>query len=164
MYNHSTTTRSQRPLPDNRSCPANDLNPQQRQRLAVEALAGTQPLSRLADDHEVSRKFVYQQAGKAQQALDRAFAPQPNDAQQVLFTIPVTKSLLRPIVLGLILICHSSFRGVVEFLRDLFDYHLSVGTVANILHSGKQRCQTPKPSVRSGDRVNETLDGGSGGV
>jgi hypothetical protein len=135
VSNHSTAPRSQRPLPANRSCPANGLNPQQRQRLAVEALAGTQPLSHLADAQDVSRKFVYQQAGKAQQALDRAFAPQADEDPQILFTIPITKALLRQIVLGLILICHSSFRGVVEFLRDLFDFHLSVGTVANIVHA-----------------------------
>jgi hypothetical protein len=135
VYNHSNPTPTQRPLPDNRSCPANGLNPQQRQRLALEALAGTQPLSHLADERDVSRKFVYQQAGKAQQALDRAFAAKPDEDQQVLFTIPVTKALLRQIVLGLILICHSSFRGVVEFLRDLFDFQMSVGTVANIVHS-----------------------------
>ena len=72
MCNYSNTPHAQRPLPDNRSCPANALDHQQRQRLALEALAGAQPLSHLADEHEVSRKFVYQQAGKAQQALDRA--------------------------------------------------------------------------------------------
>ena len=33
------------------------------------------------------------------------------------------------------LICHSSVRGVVELLRDVFDYRLSVGTVHNIVHS-----------------------------
>lgn len=136
MYHHPTATRSQRPLPDYRSCPANGLNHLQRQRLALEALAGAQPVSHLADEHDVSRKFVYQQAGKAQQALDSAFAPNPEDEdQQVLFTIRVTKPLLRQIVLALILICHSSFRGVVEFLRDLFGFHLSVGTVANIVHA-----------------------------
>jgi hypothetical protein len=136
VCNHSTTGHSHRPLPDNRSCPANALDHQQRQRLALDALAGTQPLSHRADEHDVSRKFVYQQAGKAQQALDRAFSPKANGGdQQVLFTLPVTKSLLRQIVLGLILICHSSFRGVVEFLNDLFDFRLSVGTVANIVHS-----------------------------
>jgi hypothetical protein len=135
VYSHSTTTHTQRPLPDNRSCPANGLNPQQRQRLAVEALAGTQPLRHLADEHDVSRKFVSQQAGMAQQALDRAFAPKAEDDDKVLFTIPVTRFFLRQVVLGLILICHSSFRGVVEFLRDLLDFRMSLGTVANIVHS-----------------------------
>ena len=32
-------------------------------------------------------------------------------------------------------ICHSSYRGVVELLRDLFDYRISLGTVHNIVHS-----------------------------
>ena len=32
------------------------------------------------------------------------------------------------------LICHSSYRGVVELLRDLFDYRISLGTVHNIVH------------------------------
>jgi hypothetical protein len=36
---------------------------------------------------------------------------------------------------ALVLICHSSLRGVVELLRDLFDYPLSLGSVHNILAS-----------------------------
>jgi hypothetical protein len=135
VYPHPTTPHTQRPAPANRSCPANHLDPQQRQRLALDALAGTLPIRHLADEHDVSRKFVYQQTDKAQQALDHAFLLEPDDDQRVLFTLPVTKALLRQIVLGLILICHSSFRGVVEFLRDLFDFRLSVGTVANIVGS-----------------------------
>jgi hypothetical protein len=116
------------------------LVPPQRQRLAVEALAGTQPITRLAHNHAVSRKFVYPQADKAQQALDQAFAPRRAD-QRVLFYLPVTKALLRQIVLGLILICHSSFRGVVVFLRDLLDYRLSLGSVANIVAAAVGRAR-----------------------
>jgi hypothetical protein len=134
VYTHSSPTAPARPRSPVPACPAQALAPAQRQRLAVEALAGSQPITRLAQDHEVSRKFVYQQAGKAQQALDDAFAPVRDD-QRVLFYLPITKALLRQMVLGLILICHSSFRGVVEFLRDLLDYPLSVGTVANLVHA-----------------------------
>ena len=132
MYTHSSTTATPRPRSKVPSCPAQELSPDQRQRLAVDALAGSEPITRLAAEHDVSRKFVYQQADKAQQALDQAFAPVRDD-QRVLFYLPVTKALLRQMVLGLILICHSSFRGVVEFLRDLFDYPLSLGSVANIV-------------------------------
>ena len=32
-------------------------------------------------------------------------------------------------------ICHSSVRGVVELLRDIFDYRISLRTVHNIVHS-----------------------------
>ena len=134
MYPHPSTASPPRPRSNAQPCPAQELAPAQRQRLALDALAGSQPVARLAQQHEVSRPFVYRQADKAQQALDQAFAPAPDD-QRVLFYLPVTKALLRQLVLGLILICHSSFRAVVEFLRDLFDYPLSVGTVANIVHA-----------------------------
>ena len=53
----------------------------------------------------------------------------------MLFYLPVTTSWLRQLVLALVLICHSSTRGVVELLRDLFDHPISLGTVHNIVHS-----------------------------
>jgi hypothetical protein len=34
----------------------------------------------------------------------------------------------------LVLICHSSTRGVVELLRDVFDHRISLGSVHNIVH------------------------------
>jgi hypothetical protein len=55
--------------------PAQALEALQRQDLAVQALAGGQAITQLARDHEVSRKFIYQQAAKAEQALNRAFSP-----------------------------------------------------------------------------------------
>ena len=134
VYTHPSSASTPRPRSKAPPCPAQELAPEQRQRLALDTLAGTQPVARLAQEHDVSRKFVYQQADKAQQALDQAFVPVPDD-QRVLFYLPITKALLRQLVLGLVLICHSSFRGVVELLRDLFDYPLSVGTVANIVHA-----------------------------
>ena len=87
----------------------------------------------MADQHQVSRKFVYQQLGHAHDALDRAFAPPAAPPPQFLFWLPVTKPWLRQLVLGLTLICHSSIRGVHELLADLFDYPLSVGSIHNIL-------------------------------
>jgi hypothetical protein len=45
----------------------------------------------------------------------------------------VPKELLRKIVLGLLLICHSSFRGVQEFMRDLLDCDVSIGAVHNVV-------------------------------
>jgi hypothetical protein len=96
-------------------------------------LTGSAPLSRIAQQHQVSRKFIYHQAHKAQQALDHAFAPEPPGDDQVLFYLPVTRAWTRQLVLALVLIAHCSFRGVTELLRDLFDYPLSVGTVHNIV-------------------------------
>jgi hypothetical protein len=111
---------------------AHCLLPHQRQQLALEGLAG-RSVSALAQEHQVSRKFVYQQLHHAHDALEQAFAPAPPDADAVLFTLPVTKGWLRQLVLGLVLVCHSSLRGVTELLDDFFDYPLSLGSVHNIL-------------------------------
>ncbi|PZO13931.1 MAG: hypothetical protein DCF25_15400 [Leptolyngbya foveolarum] len=59
-----------------------------RQAIGIQVLSRSQPISRLADNHQVSRKFVYQQGDKAQQALDESFAPSPAD-DDVLFHLPV---------------------------------------------------------------------------
>ena len=80
----------------------------------------------------MSRKFVYQQGDKAQRSLDESFSPTPAE-DEVLFHLPATKNWLYQLILGLVLICHSSYRGVVELLRDLFDTPLSIGTVHNRL-------------------------------
>src|ERR1700733_788272 len=116
-------------------CPAKTLNPATRQALALQALHGTVTITALAQERSVSRKFVHQQAGKARAALDQAFAAEDRAAEpKILFTLVVTKEWLEQLVLGLILICHSSYRGVFELLRDVFDHHLSIGSVHNILH------------------------------
>jgi hypothetical protein len=129
------------------SCPAQRLLPKQRQDLVIQVLARTQTVSDLAHQYEVSRKFIYQQLHTAEAALNHAFASSsaPDD---VLFYLPVTKSWLRQLVLALVLICHSSYRGVVELLRDLFDSRISLGNVHNIVHS----------AVAEARRINQQYD------
>jgi len=59
-----------------------------RKEIGIEAISCTTPISHLADGHQVSRKFVYQQGDKAQQALDESFALSKGD-DEVLFHLPV---------------------------------------------------------------------------
>lgn len=103
-----------------------------RQDIAIQALSKSAPVSHLAAAYQVSRKFVYQQAHQAQQVLDESFAPAV-DESEVLFHLPVTKNWLSQLILALVLLCHSSYRGVVELLRDVFDVSISIGTVHNRL-------------------------------
>ena len=117
---------------------AASLSSSVRQEIGIQALSRSQPISQLADKHQVSRKFVYQQGDKAQQALDESFAPSQGD-DDVLFHLPVTKNWLYQLILGLVLICHSSYRGVVELFRDLFDTPISVGTVHNRLQETAEK-------------------------
>jgi len=112
-----------------------------RKDLAVQALAGSETVSDLAARHGVSRKFIYQQTHKARAVLDGAFSPATPDSE-VLFELAVTKAWLRQAIVGLTLICHSSYRGVVEFLRDLLGLPVSVGCVHDVLQSATRQADT----------------------
>lgn len=59
--------------------PTRLLPPTTRQQLVLDALAG-QSISQRAQQHHVSRKFIYQQLRQAQHALEQAFQT-PADKQ-----------------------------------------------------------------------------------
>ncbi len=142
--------------------PAQRLEPQQRQALAIEGLAG-RAISHLAAEHGVSRKFVNQQVDKAEQALHNAFTPPPATDDKVLFYLPVTKRWLKRFVLALLLIGHASYRGVGELLRDLFGYSLSVERVHAIAHEAMDRARALPPPSLGGVRIgahDEIFQGG----
>lgn len=106
------------------------LQPKQRQKLALRVLNKQEPIRGIAEEEGVSRKFLYKQGDLSKEALNTAFE-KPEKDHEVIYHLPVTQKWLFQLVLGLILICHSSYRGVVELLRDLFDYLISVGTIKN---------------------------------
>jgi hypothetical protein len=109
-----------------------------RRELAIQALAGSATISDLAAGHGVSRKFVYRQTDKARTALENAFLPaEPENG--VLFELAVNQTWLLQLVVALVLICRSSFRGVVEFLRDLLGVSISLGTVHQVLERAAQQ-------------------------
>lgn len=130
-YSIAATLSLQQAIPN--SCAAKLLGPGERLNLGVQALAGHQSITTLAEQAGVSRKFIHRQANIAQVALDDAFEPTLAD-DKVLFHIPVTKAWLKQVVLGLTLICHSSYRGVHEFSRDILGVNIAVGTVNNVVH------------------------------
>ena len=124
-----------------------------RKELAIQALAGSETITNLAARHGVSRKFVYQQTHKAGAALDDAFASAMPD-KEVLFELAVTRAWLRQVIVGLTLICRSSYRGVVEFLRDLLGVPVSVGCVHDVLQAVTRQASAINPDQDlSGIRV-----------
>jgi hypothetical protein len=117
------------------------LGPAARKDLSLQVLGRTDSVNHLAQSHGVSRKFLYQQAAKASEALDEVFAPAASD-DQILFELPVTKHWLRQFVLAQVLIGHSSFRAVIEILDALFDYHhLALGSIHNIVREAVEKAR-----------------------
>jgi len=109
-----------------------------RKDLAIEALAGSATVSDLAARHGVSRKFVYQQTHKGRAALSDAFSSATPD-HEVLFEVAITKAWLRQVIVGLTLICRSSYRGVIDFLRDMLGVLISVGCVHDVLQAATRQ-------------------------
>jgi len=109
-----------------------------RKDLAIQALAQSATISDLAARHWVSRKFVYQQTHKARAVLDDAFSSATSD-DEVLFELAVTKAWLRQVIVGLTLISRSSYRSVVEFLRDVLGVPVSVGCIHDVLQAATRQ-------------------------
>jgi len=70
--------------------------------------------------------------------LDDVFLSAAPD-HEVLFELAVTKAWLRQMIVGLTLICRSSYRGVVEFLRDLLGVPVSLGCVHDVLEAATRQ-------------------------
>jgi len=109
-----------------------------RKDLAIQALARSETVTNLAARHGVSRKFIYQQTCKARTARDDAFSSATSD-EEVLFELAVAEAWLRRVIVGLTPICRSSYRGVVEFLRDLLGLPVSVGCVHDVLQAATRQ-------------------------
>ena len=116
---------------------AKKIIPEIRQQIGVSALAGKDSISSLSRQHSTSRKFVYTQKDKASIALKDVFCEKKKNSE-VLFSIPVTKNWLKQVVLSLILTCHSSYGGVVEFFRDILDQNICKGSIFNIVQDVQQ--------------------------
>ncbi len=86
---------------------ASGLQPLHRQELAVKVLSKREPISHLAKQEQVSRKFLYQQKAIAQKALNTAFKKEESE-QEVLYYLPITQKWIFQLILALILICHCS--------------------------------------------------------
>ncbi len=110
---------------------ASTLSSHERKDLAVHALSGKSTITSLAEEANTSRKFIYSQKNKATEALDAAFSEEKRDEGEVLFYLPVTKGWLKQLVIALILICHSSYQGVIEIFRDLLNVEISKGGIHN---------------------------------
>ena len=93
-----------------RSYNAKQLDPSKRKQLGLDAISNHEPVSKLAESNNVSRKFVYQQRSKAINAVNNVFEPANEINEKVLFYMPVTFSWLCQLIICLITLlfvdCH----------------------------------------------------------
>lgn len=125
---------------------AHSIGTDARKNIALQVLAGGKP-THIAKENNVSRKFIYSQVNVAKDAVDNAFAASAAENEKVLFTISVTKSFLRRMIISLLLRCHSPYRGVIAFLAEVFDHSVSIGTIHNIVQD----------AVTNARSINETI-------
>ncbi len=125
---------------------ARGLEPLARRDIAVEVLERKKSAAQVAREEGVSRKFVAAQVTRARDAIDQAFDEPGTDLKttgddRVFFQIAVTPRLIRRSVLGLLLYCHSCYRGVKEFLQDVLGITVSIGTIHNIARQATERAR-----------------------
>jgi len=121
---------------------AHSLNSSKRLEIGIQSIAAETSITQLANEYNVSRKFVYQQKEIALEAVTQAFEEQSvfND-DKIIFHLPVTKQWLSQFVISLLLTTRCSYQGVMEILRDVFDYEISKGSVHNIIYSVFEKCK-----------------------
>lgn len=112
---------------------AHKLTADDRKRIALQSIERNISITHIASKNDVSRKFVYQQKDIALEAISQSFNPEKVQTKKVVVQLSITKSWVCRFVLAMLLIGHSSFRGVCEILKDLFNYDMSLGTVHNIV-------------------------------
>jgi len=125
-----------------RSYNAKLLDPSKRKQLALDAIHKKESVSKLAQDNNVSRKFVYQQQSKAIGAVNNVFEPSTEKTEKVLCYLPVTFSWLCQLILCLMLHCRANHRGIQKLLLDAFDHQISLGTIHNIIDEAKDKAKT----------------------
>jgi transposase-like protein len=110
-----------------------------RRDIAVLALARSATVTDLATRHGVAASlFTGRPTKPARGALDDAFRSAAPE-NEVLFELTVTKTWLRQMIVALTLMCRGSYRGVIEFMRDLLGVSGSLGTVHHALQSAARQ-------------------------
>ena len=115
------------------------LPPETRIDLAVRMLAQMEPVAQIARDNEVSRPFLYRQKAIAAEGLAATFDPPSSEDSSVLFHLLVTNTWLQQLVLGLILICHSSLWRGRGIAAGCVYWPISIGTVHNRVREVTER-------------------------
>jgi hypothetical protein len=122
-------------------CPAKSMTTDLKKRVALDALSNKKTITRLADENNTNRKFIWQQSGKAQSALETVFKVSHASNDDVIYSLPVTKAWIEQLVLALMFLGHASYRNIAMILKDLLDYDISTGTINTIFSTAVKQAR-----------------------
>ncbi len=127
-----------------------------RQEIALRSIRKEQPIKSLANKFGCSRTTVYEQQKIALQAVGQAFTPHDDD--KVLFYLPITKKVIDTLIIMLHLTCRSTYRHIIEFLRDFLGFDISIGSVFNIINDAAIKASDINKSYNLGQVKNSSSD------
>jgi hypothetical protein len=98
-------------------------------------------VSALADEHDVSRKTVYQLRGQASEALTAAFTVASVEAPRGSFTWTLTEADIERTVVALRVVTPSSIRDIVAMLPIVYGFGWSYGKVWSVLQRAERQAR-----------------------
>jgi len=116
----------------------------QKRNLALQSLSKQNSISNLSRTYGCSRTTVHLQKNTALLAINKAFDEENENT--LLYDLPITKNYIKQVVLSLFLICKSSFRDIIFFLKDIFDYSISLGSIYTILDEEAEKAENVNQS------------------
>lgn len=106
--------------------------------IALKSIGREDTISQISKDYDCSRTTVYNQHRKALQAANHAF---DEEDDSVLYTVPVTKPFIKQVALALGMICKSSYRDTKVFIKSIFGYSVSVGSIFNVMDDASEKAK-----------------------
>lgn len=107
--------------------------------IALKAISRQETISQLSRNYDCSRTTIYNQQHKALQAANRIF---DEEDESVLYSVPVSKPFIKQVVLALGMICKSSYRDIKFFVKSIFDYSVSVGSIFDVMDDASDKAKT----------------------
>ena len=135
---------------------ARAMSGKKRAELAIEAIKHNQPITELSAQHNVSRSFLYDQKDKALSAInDKFISSKIAEDEQPLYYISVTKSWIKQFIICLALHCRGSIRGIQQTLKDMVDYHASVGYISQSIKFDSEKAK----AINAKEDLSSIMDG-----
>ena len=111
----------------------------QKRKLALQSPSKQNSISDLSRTYGCSRTTVHLQKNTALLAINKAFDAENENT--ILYYLTITKNYIKQVVLSLFLICKSSFRYIIFYLKNIFDYSISLGSIYTILDEEAEKAE-----------------------